>query len=629
MFARDQLSKFPFTDEFFDVREVFGMPDALERSVDEIDAVYLEKEKRKFDLKTFFAWKVLRDRWYRGLVPTMASFKELYDGGFFVDALEGKEAHLLKFQPGECRTPIAKIAANLSLVETLKNPVVLLCTGAFSPLHNGHVGMLERAKKELESRGYQVIGGYLSPSHDAYVSTKYAGDAHLLAAHRVYLAQIAVADSDSWVIDPWEARYLPTDINFTDVAARLENYLNYYLKPSVPIRVCFVFGDDNIGFVRAFVHGGIGVCVARTGTKAVEFEKMKSAAPESEVFMTPIDGGALGISSSKVRRWANGLLPEKTESLYFKWKKDLLSVRDSVQNPKKMYVIRDDGAWSLAPWQERVSAIELEKAKRAFLADLETLIHRSFLRVLPPDIPLEVDVRVYPLDEQESYIAHLRQKEHLLNIDACTNDSAGIQCSRLFRLCDGQVKSKQLIARPGFAEVPAQLAAITPGDYTIVDDDIASGTTMNMLLGMLPEPVRVTKIRTLLEHSRQAYLNAHLGAEDREEFDVVDLRDFIFGSRAGGLVVGMPDGRIARVPYSLPYLSLVTRASIPPSTEMSFSKEIWQLNLRFFSSLGVDIRIADTDPSFRTFCDYLGFGGDMTMAEFCKKHIETLSPYHE
>ncbi len=627
MYPRDQLSKFPFTEEFFDVRKVFGMPDVLERTTAEIDAAYLKKENASFDLRLFFSWKILRDRWYRSFVPTMTNFKELYDAGFFIDALEGKEAHLLRFHPGECRTPISKVAENISRIGELANPVVLLCTGAFSPLHNGHVGMMESARKELEDRGYQVVGGYLSPSHDEYVSTKYGGDAHLLAAHRVYLAQVAVADSRWLLVDAWEARYLPTDINFTDVVSRLETYLNHYLKTVVPIRVGFVFGDDNVGFARAFAHGGVGVCVTRTGTKLTEFEAMKDEVPESEVFLTTLAEEIAGISSSKVRKWANGLLPECTESLYFKWKKDLLSVRDVAQSPKKMYVIRDDGAWSLAPWSKYVGAIEMEKAKRTFLTSLETLVRRSFLRVIAPDLPQEVDVRVYPLDEQEAYVSHIGRVEHLLNLDVCTNAEQGIQCSRLFNLCDGQVKAMRLVARPGFADVATQIASIAPGEYTLLDDDIASGSTMNMLLGMLPEYVRVTKIRTLLEHSRQVFLNKHLDAEDREAFDVVDLRDFIFGSRAGGLVVGMPDGRNARAPYSLPYLSLVTRARIPPSTEMSFSKEIWQLNLRFFSSLGTDIRIKDTDPAFREFCAYLGFKDDMTMREFCTIHIETLFHY--
>ncbi len=38
--------------------------------------------------------------------------------------------------------------------------IILLSTGGFAPIHNGHVAMMEAAKTHLESKGFRVRGGY-------------------------------------------------------------------------------------------------------------------------------------------------------------------------------------------------------------------------------------------------------------------------------------------------------------------------------------------------------------------------------------------------------------------------------------------------------------------------------------
>lgn len=63
-----------------------------------------------------------------------------------------------------------------STKEELKKtiPIVLISTGSLSPIHLLHVRVLEIAKKELESQDsrIKVIGGFVSPSHDDYTSSK-------------------------------------------------------------------------------------------------------------------------------------------------------------------------------------------------------------------------------------------------------------------------------------------------------------------------------------------------------------------------------------------------------------------------------------------------------------------------
>jgi nicotinamide mononucleotide adenylyltransferase len=56
--------------------------------------------------------------------------------------------------------------------EQLQKPVIIVMTGSFSPIHQGHIGSFDVAKQYLESQGHQVVGGYMSPKHDGYVKSK-------------------------------------------------------------------------------------------------------------------------------------------------------------------------------------------------------------------------------------------------------------------------------------------------------------------------------------------------------------------------------------------------------------------------------------------------------------------------
>jgi site-specific DNA-cytosine methylase len=46
---------------------------------------------------------------------------------------------------------------------------------------------------------------------------------------------------------------------------------------------------------------------------------------------------------------------------------------------------------------------------------------------------------------------------------------------------------------------------------------------------------------------------------NKDIYDVNDLRDFIFGSKNGGLTCSLPNGELVRVPYILPYIDIYNR----------------------------------------------------------------------
>jgi hypothetical protein len=110
-----------------------------------------------------------RTRIYGSAYAVLGSIADIFDAGYFSAGAE----RVARADVEWMSVPLEKIRRRLASRERGERPaVVLLTTGAFSPVHSGHIQMMESARAELEARGYFVAGGYLSPSHDSYVSTK-------------------------------------------------------------------------------------------------------------------------------------------------------------------------------------------------------------------------------------------------------------------------------------------------------------------------------------------------------------------------------------------------------------------------------------------------------------------------
>lgn len=114
---------------------------------------------------------------------------------------------------------------------------ILLATGAFSPIHKGHLDMFKEAKDYLESEGYKVIKGYISPKHNDYVSSKTTD--YLDINDRIYLIKKAIKDSGMiWIeIFDWESRQ-PNQMGKRHVVNKIQN-----LHPEA--KIFFVCGQDN------------------------------------------------------------------------------------------------------------------------------------------------------------------------------------------------------------------------------------------------------------------------------------------------------------------------------------------------------------------------------------------------
>ncbi|XP_010252778.1 PREDICTED: nicotinamide/nicotinic acid mononucleotide adenylyltransferase isoform X1 [Nelumbo nucifera] len=97
--------------------------------------------------------------------------------------------------------------------------VVLVSTGSFNPPTYMHLRMFELARDALNSEGYCVIGGYMSPVNDTYKKRGL-----IPAEHRIQLCDLACRSSSFIMVDPWEAKQSSYQRTLT-VLARIQSCL--------------------------------------------------------------------------------------------------------------------------------------------------------------------------------------------------------------------------------------------------------------------------------------------------------------------------------------------------------------------------------------------------------------------
>ena len=102
-------------------------------------------------------------------------------------------------------------------------------------------------------------------------------------------------------------------------------------------------------------------------------------------------------------------------------------------------------------------------------------------------------------------------------------------------------------------------------------------------------------------------------------YDIVDIRDFLVGANKSGLTVKLPNGKLARAPYCLPYVSLFTRANL--SEELNASHLIWKANLDYYNSLDANIVLGQLYGPFVALMNFMGFDNKTPTTEVCQWHI--------
>lgn len=167
--------------------------------------------------------------------------------------------------------PSKKMDARIAAADPKTPRAFLISTGALNPVHTGHIAQFEAVKRNLEGKGYTVIAGFLSPSHDEYVGSKVrrtcGGDLRRHFAegyHRVIMVDLALESSDWLSAAAWEVNQ-PEFVDFPSVSAQLRAWLHARgsFRNDVD-RVVYVCGLDH--FSRCGLSAGLrspaGVCCA-------------------------------------------------------------------------------------------------------------------------------------------------------------------------------------------------------------------------------------------------------------------------------------------------------------------------------------------------------------------------------
>lgn len=139
----------------------------------------------------------------------------------------------------------------------VKSGVILVMTGCFAPVHEGHVDALEQARTVLESMGTPVLRGYLAACHSDYVATKTANFYDDIDGERLIQMRKFLHTRAPWIRPcMWEAEQRHP-LNFTTVYRAFQRYF-------ASQQVVYVYGSDNENFRLAFLDGALNICVRRT-----------------------------------------------------------------------------------------------------------------------------------------------------------------------------------------------------------------------------------------------------------------------------------------------------------------------------------------------------------------------------
>lgn len=380
----EKITKIHHPDDVRDALGFQGQPQGVdligryEQALRDNDGTYSRSDLR-------IAWKLASDPYYWGAFNRYKNIGTVIKAGFYDDGMAPGALEKYK-DPRHITTPLEIIRNNLNTLAASgklhgKPLVVAVTTGGFAPVTEGHLAMMESARNALQKRGYEVLGGFMSPDHDNYVSKKDEAASKLSAPFRTRLLSMVLEEQSDWLrVDPWTSRYVPTDVNFTDVVSRMRNYVNSNLDSPVDIKIAYVFGGDNAQFTRAFVGTeDVAVCVARPGDTTVEALIEKSGLTDHRNIIFS-ESSQINVSSTQVRK---GELPPinklAEDNNWMKWLHGEPRQLNGNAN-SAVYLVRDDLEWGTEAWREQIGHETLNKALVEFRKGLIRAIEKAFER---------------------------------------------------------------------------------------------------------------------------------------------------------------------------------------------------------------------------------------------------------
>ncbi|KAL6078148.1 Nicotinamide/nicotinic acid mononucleotide adenylyltransferase 1 [Balamuthia mandrillaris] len=195
--------------------------------------------------------------------------------------------------------------------KTIRKKLVLITTGTYSPVHRMHLHVFEAAKKLLEEKhGFQVVAGFVSPSHDEYVWQKLETDG-ITGYHREAMLQLATKDSDWISVSSWELNQ-PYFQSMYKATLALHGLLREEFAEQEELQVMYLCGADLIPRCGGMTNlGGFPiVAVGRAGYSdkvrkvlaAKQSDSAMDGAPRKQTLYF-VEEDTEDISSTKMREY--------------------------------------------------------------------------------------------------------------------------------------------------------------------------------------------------------------------------------------------------------------------------------------------------------------------------------------
>lgn len=468
------------------------------------------------------------DKYYQS-IKDECSYVELLEAGYLKENYVSRH----RFSPVTPLPDVEKFSKN-------KKNVVLLSTGSFAPIHDGHIEKLEVSKKHLENLGMNVVAGYLSPSHDDYVLGKVQDERYNIFERINFIHQkIDECESDWMFLSPWEALWNCEPINFTTVMDYLKEYICYHLEDCPDFEIYYVYGSDNHTFGRTFKYHGKGICIGRSGYPLFDYRNVINI-PESK-------------HSAMNSTFLRG---------------NLINQNKSTKNG--VYLLRDD-------FKRSLSSGVLNKINQKEIDDFV----KGVVEVVRKYNIVSDDVRLMQEDKENDLVKGMDLSNYV-SLDVYHGENKA-RISRLFQMSSGQVSPVSLICNKSFNNNGG-------AECYIFDDDSVSGKT----LSFFEKQFNVTIIKKVL------LSEMYKEAEGIESIvDVADIRDFLFGAQEGGLLVsfglectdmGAKTKKTMKCPYIFPFINPVTRLNIETSKVIESSLEVLLLNENLYKDKSILIK---------------------------------------
>lgn len=526
---------------------------------------------------------VLGDPYYSRLYATLCAsvshqeaVRTLIAAGCFDDLLEERIQHPTHFMSAPY--PLVKRLHDEAKAEAPgMRQAVVVSTGSYDPLHEGHMESIVRAKEYIEATGKaKVIAGFMSPSHDSYVRQKNPGgivDFQRVHENTVYVEQASYNKPQQWIFhENWEALGINLAVNFTDVVIYIDGMLKAHVGNDID--VYYVFGGDNAAFGLAFAHNDDsmvkGICVGRPGY-AIDPEIVAEIEQSSTLFYTE---GFNGMSSTQIRALRGETsFPEESEE------------------PTLPFILRNDLRRS-AQWMEHLLGKEaLDTKCDVFMSTLQKEFRKSF-----------PDLRILDVEEQlrvtTEYVKDNFPDRKILSCDVYFEGDKTLRASRLFDIASSQEHGKN----SHYAD-PKSIENKDANEYVFVDDDIVSG----FFLSEVKKKFTITDAVSMADLSVQG-----------EYLDIADTRDFLIGGMNGGL---MMDADIPyRAPYLAPFVDMISRLSMPAPNIREFNISLWEANAEFYRGTG--LTVTDLPEEQSTFLKNMGFSENEYITDICLVYKE-------